>query len=217
MPLFSTVSIVYGPNASYEPLSIRQLKADLMGSLIACNAIVVRTSDVKPMLVMATYTCEVCGCENYQSVTSKEFNPLVNCTSRKCKESKSNGKLTFNTGSSKFISQQELKIQETSEQLNEGSIPRTFHVQLFGELVKKASPGDVVEIQGILLPNRRDQMRHRTDIIFDAYIEAHKITREKKKYVGLNIGGAQLDEIEKIRYQLTDDELFTRLANSIAP
>ena len=60
-------------------------------------------------------------------------------------------------------------------------------------------------------------MRHRTDIIFDAYIEAHKITREKKKYVGLNIGGAQLDEIEKIRYQLTDDELFTRLANSIAP
>jgi DNA replicative helicase MCM subunit Mcm2 (Cdc46/Mcm family) len=46
--------------------------------------------------------------------------------------------------------------------LIEGSIPRTFHVQLLGELVKKASPGDVVEIQGILLPNKRDQSRYKT-------------------------------------------------------
>lgn len=188
-----------------------------MGALVAVKAIVVRTSDVKPQLVLATYTCEVCGCENYQEVSSKEFSPLVNCTSRKCKESKSNGKLTFHSGASKFVSYQELKIQETSDQLIEGSIPRTFQIQLYSDLVKQASPGDVVEIQGILLPNRREQLRNKSDIIFDAYIEAHKIVREKKKYVEFAITAKQLDEIESIRHQFTDYELFGRLANSIAP
>jgi DNA replicative helicase MCM subunit Mcm2 (Cdc46/Mcm family) len=38
----------------------------------------------------------------------------------------------FHSSASKFISYQELKIQETSDQLIEGSIPRSFHVQLLG-------------------------------------------------------------------------------------
>lgn len=99
----------------------------------------------------------------------------------------------------------------------EGSIPRTFHVQLLGELVKKASPGDVVEIQGILLPNKRDQSRYKTEIIFDAYLEAHKIVREKKKYVEFAITAQQLSEIEQIHGSYEDSDLFARLANSIAP
>lgn len=123
----------------------------------------------------------------------------------------------FQSSSSKFISYQELKIQETSDQLIEGSIPRTFHVQLLGELVKTASPGDVVEIQGILLPDKRNHMRHKADVIFDAYIEAHKIVREKKKYVEYNITASQLEEITSISGQYPDRELFTKLANSIAP
>lgn len=86
-----------------------------------------------------------------------------------------------------------------------------------GEFIRKASPGDVVEIQGILLPNRRSGFRHKADIIFDGYIEAHKITREKKKYVEFALTGKQIDDINEIRYQSTDSELFSKLANSIAP
>ena len=77
-------------------------------------------------------------------VTGKEFTPIVICTSKRCKENKTNGKLIFNTTGSKFVAYQELKIQETSDQLVEGSIPRTFMIQLTGDLIKQASPGDVV-------------------------------------------------------------------------
>jgi DNA replication licensing factor MCM7 len=91
------------------------------------------------------------------------------------------------TSSSKFVAFQQLKIQETSDQLIEGNIPRTFTVHLMGDLVRQASPGDVVMIQGVLLPNRREGFRHVGDIIFDSYLEAYKITREKKKYVDMAI------------------------------
>ena len=36
-----------------------------MGGLITVKGIVVRATEVKPELVVATYTCDVCGCENY--------------------------------------------------------------------------------------------------------------------------------------------------------
>jgi DNA replication licensing factor MCM7 len=98
-----------------------------------------------------------------------------------------NGKLNFISGSSKFVAFQTLKIQETSDQLIEGNIPRTFLVHLRGEICRQASPGDVVMIQGVLLPNRRDGFRHRGELIFDSYIEVYKVTREKKKYIDMAI------------------------------
>lgn len=86
-----------------------------------------------------------------------------------------------------------------------------------GDLIKQASPGDVVEIQGVLLPNRRTGIRHRSDIIFDGYIECYKIIREKKKYLEFSLTSKQIDEIDKLRHQQSDGDLFTKLANSIAP
>ena len=42
------------------------MKADDIGSLVICKAIVVRASAVKPEIVVACYACDVCGCEIYQ-------------------------------------------------------------------------------------------------------------------------------------------------------
>lgn len=198
-------------------LSIRELRAELIGSLVECKAIVVRASEVKPLIVMATYSCDACGCEIYKPVVSKEFNPPVNCESMLCKTNKLNGKLTFIASSSKFISFQSLKIQETSDQLIEGSIPRTFTAHLKGEICRQASPGDVVMLQGVLLPNPREGFRHAGEIIFDSFIEVFKVTREKKKYIDMAISEKTRQEIERIRHESLDDSLFSKLARSIAP
>lgn len=42
------------------------LDADDIGALVAVKAIVVRAGIVKPEIVVATFACDVCGCENYQ-------------------------------------------------------------------------------------------------------------------------------------------------------
>jgi DNA replicative helicase MCM subunit Mcm2 (Cdc46/Mcm family) len=56
-------------------------------------------------------------------------------------------------------------------------------VYLKGSNVKQASPGDIVLIQGILIPTKKNNFRDQFDIKFDCHIEALKIIREKKKYV----------------------------------
>ena len=76
-----------------------------------------KATEVKPELVIATYTCDICGCENYLQVRDNVFKPLASCQSRKCKENKVSGKLTFLPGHSKFRSYQQLRIQQTPDQL----------------------------------------------------------------------------------------------------
>lgn len=63
-------------------------------------------------------------------------------------------------GHSKFRPFQELKIQETPDQLRDGRIPRTYSIQLRDSNVKQASPGDIILVQGILRPHRKLGFRH---------------------------------------------------------
>lgn len=49
-------------------MNLRELKSSVLGSMITVKAIVVRVSDVKPMITVATYVCDTCGFEIYQTV-----------------------------------------------------------------------------------------------------------------------------------------------------
>ncbi len=49
--------------------SIRNVKADCIGKLVAIKGIVTRATEVKPMMQVATYTCDQCGAETYQPVS----------------------------------------------------------------------------------------------------------------------------------------------------
>lgn len=74
-------------------------------------------TEVKPLLMVVTYTCENCGHEIYQEVTSRTFNPLVTCPSPQCKLNSSPGKLQMQSRGSKFLKYQEAKIQELVKQI----------------------------------------------------------------------------------------------------
>jgi DNA replication licensing factor MCM7 len=48
-------------------------------------------TDVKPLIQVATYTCDVCGFEVYQDVKGDSFTPLRECVSSTCKTNQSKG------------------------------------------------------------------------------------------------------------------------------
>lgn len=141
---------------------------------------------MKPELVIGTYACDRCGCENYYEVNNEQFGPLMKCQSKSCIENNSNGKLSFLPGHSKFICYQDLKIQETPDQLKIGKIPKNFLVQIRGNLVKQATPGDNIIIQGILVINKK-LGKNESDLSFTTHLLGCSIIREKKKYVEMNI------------------------------
>ena len=137
--------------------------------------------------------------------------------SKKCIENKVNGKLTFLPGHSKFRSYQELKIQETPDQLKDGRIPRTFTLALKESCAKQAAPGDIILVQGILLPLRRLGYRHQNDLAFECHLEALKIIREKKKYVEMTLTEEQRESVDRVRRAIGDDDIFNQMSDSIAP
>ena len=53
----------------YRPLSVRKIKADSIGKLTTVRGIVTRATEVKPVMTVATYTCDQCGAESYQPVS----------------------------------------------------------------------------------------------------------------------------------------------------
>ena len=59
--------------------SLRDVKADNIGQLVTIKAMVTRVSDVKPLVTVATYTCDTCGYELYQTVNSRSYTPLTEC------------------------------------------------------------------------------------------------------------------------------------------
>jgi DNA replication licensing factor MCM7 len=120
------------------------MKADLIGSLIHVKAMVVRVSEVKPLINIACYICEVCGYEIYQPVNSKSYTPISDCVSPVCTNNNNRGRIIPNFAVSKFIPFQEIKIQETSDQTPVGSIPRAFTVHARSALCRQCSPGDVI-------------------------------------------------------------------------
>lgn len=196
-------------------LSVRQVKAEHIGKLISVKGIVTRSTEVKPMMMVATYTCDQCGAETYQPINGTSFMPLIMCESSECKTNKSGGRLYLQTRGSKFMKFQEIKIQEHSDQVPVGSIPRSMTIYARGELTRHAVPGDHVSVTGIFLPLVKIGFRQiAAGLLSDTYLEAHRIVRMNKT-----------EDDELTEEELTQDELkslaesdfYDKLASSIAP
>ncbi|CAB4291936.1 unnamed protein product [Prunus armeniaca] len=187
-----------------RPFTIREVKASYIGQLVRISGIVTRCSDVKPLMQVAVYTCEECGFEIYQEVTARVFMPLFECPSRRCITNRTKGNLILQLRASKFLKFQEAKIQELSEHVPKGHIPRTMTVHFRGELTRKVAPGDVIELSGIFLPIPYTGYRAmRAGLVADTYLEAMSITHHKKRYEEYELVG---DEEEQI-VRLADDDI----------
>lgn len=89
---------------------LREIKSDEIGHLVSTRAMVVRVSEVKPIIKIACYLCEVCGFEIYQKVNSSDYAPICDCPSNVCKNNQSRGRIIPNFAVSKFEPFQEVKI-----------------------------------------------------------------------------------------------------------
>ena len=50
-------------------MPVREVNASSIGKLVCIRGIVTRCTEVKPMVQVATYTCDRCGTESYQTVS----------------------------------------------------------------------------------------------------------------------------------------------------
>ena len=65
----SCSELYFKPTSRTHTLSVRQIKAGSIGRLVTVRGIVTRATEVKPIMTVATYTCDQCGAESYQPVS----------------------------------------------------------------------------------------------------------------------------------------------------
>ena len=94
-------------------MAVRDVKGAHLGKLITVRGIVTRVSEVKPLLKVNAYTCDVCGSETFQDVSNKTFQPIIDCENiNECKKNGVKGSLHMQTRACRFSPFQETKIQE---------------------------------------------------------------------------------------------------------
>lgn len=129
-----------------DPISLRQVAKAQLNTLIMSRGIVVRTSELKPIALEAAFRCP------NQHITRIEQNGLtlklpVRCVDENCGETKN---FVLDEIETEFIDFQIIRIQELPEELPPGQLPQTFDVQLIGEIVNSARPGDRIVLTGVV-------------------------------------------------------------------
>ncbi|RWS30719.1 DNA replication licensing factor mcm7-like isoform X1 [Leptotrombidium deliense] len=213
--LMRRFEVYFKPPRIQKAVSVREIKANHIGKLVTVKGIVTRCTEVKPMVVIATYTCDQCGCETYQPINNYAFTPLTKCESNECKVNKSGGRLYIQTRGSRFVKFQEIKVQEHSDQVPIGNIPRSLTVIARGEQTRKALPGDHVSIAGIFLPLLKNGFRQIVGgLLSETFLESHRIIKMNKTEDD-ELGDGPLTEDEAAN--LREENFYVKLSTSIAP
>ncbi|KAI6131983.1 MCM2/3/5 family-domain-containing protein [Pisolithus croceorrhizus] len=214
--LLRRYTIYFEPLKSDVALAVRDVRSSHLGKLITVRGIVTRVSEVKPLLLVNAYTCDVCGSETFQQISSKTFSPITDCQNEsECKKDGIRGTLHMQTRASRFTPFQEVRIQEMADQVPVGHIPRSMTIHVHGSLTRLMNPGDVVHLGGIFLPIPYTGFQAiRAGLLTDTYLETHHIHQLKKQY-------SDMEMTPQIQHQIADMQrdpaLYNKLAQSIAP
>eukprot|EP00698_Gefionella_okellyi_P006486 TRINITY_DN15819_c0_g1_i1.p1 TRINITY_DN15819_c0_g1~~TRINITY_DN15819_c0_g1_i1.p1 ORF type:complete len:738 (+),score=154.94 TRINITY_DN15819_c0_g1_i1:113-2215(+) len=199
-----------------KPRSVRSILAEDIGHLVVLKGIVTRVTNVRPLIKVATYTCEACGSEMFQEITGKSFTPIDACPSQTCRTNRTRGRLVLQTRGSRFQRVQELRIQERPDQVPVGHIPRSMNVMLRGELARTCLPGDKIDVGGIFLPQPYTGFRPRgVGLLADTFLEAMYVRPEKSRNAETDPHTPDL--MARVEELAGQSNMYERLALSIAP
>jgi len=191
---------------------LRKLGSKQMGKLIMIEAIIVRATPVRPMVMNAAFRCKRCGTINQVEQTGQFLKAPPVCAGPDCGR---DGPFEFVQDESTFIDSQDLRLQEKPEDLPPGQLPRTLNVKLVGsEIVDLARPGDHVSIVGVVrafAPSRPGIGKLRTFIL---HLDANSIEVLGKEP---ETKPPSPEEEEKILALSKDPEVHRKIMNSIAP
>ncbi|KAJ6624493.1 MCM2/3/5 family-domain-containing protein [Mycena sp. CBHHK59/15] len=214
--LLRRYNLYFKPLPSDVALAVREVRSVHIGQLITVRGIVTRVSEVKPLLQVNAYTCDVCGSETFQEISNKTFAPIFDCqNAEECLKNGITGSLHMQTRACRFSPFQELKIQEMADQVPVGHIPRSMTVHVNGNLTRLMNPGDEVHIGGIFLPIPYTGFQAiRAGLLTDTYLEAHSIHQQKKQYSEMQMTPEIAQQIAELK---SDPGVYSKLSESIAP
>lgn len=127
---------------------VRHLRTQNIGQLLSISGTVTRTSEVRPELSLATFTCENCRTVIPNVEQTFRYSEPTQCPNETCMNRQG---WRLDIRQSTFVDWQKVRVQENSSEIPTGSMPRTLDIILRGEIVDRAKAGEKCIFTGALI------------------------------------------------------------------
>ncbi|MHA1943283.1 MAG: ATP-binding protein, partial [Candidatus Thorarchaeota archaeon] len=194
-----------------EHVPLRTIRSRHIGKLIHISGIMMRASEVKPLLVKAVFLCRICQAEIPQDQDEGKYTEPALCPVCTKKTP-----IRLIPQKSQFKDWQKVRIQESPEELPPGQMPRSVDVILEGDIVDISRPGDLVKVTGILQTSPDFSRRGGRLATFNIFIEANGVEISEKEYEQLQISEEDVKRIEELsQHQQVHERIYASIAPSI--
>uniref|UniRef100_A0A0N5BYC2 DNA replication licensing factor MCM3 n=1 Tax=Strongyloides papillosus TaxID=174720 RepID=A0A0N5BYC2_STREA len=191
----------------------RSLKSYFLGSLVCCEGIVIRASQVRPKVVKSVHYCPATGKtleKKYSDLTSYEA--LITSNAYPTEDENKNP-LETEFGLSTYKDSQTFTIQELPECAPTGQLPRNVDIIADDDLADRCKPGDRIRVIGLYrcLPNKNNGVSTGN---FRGVVIANNIQLLSKEIDDIELSQKDLEDIKRIAKR---SDVFELLARSLAP
>ncbi len=187
---------------------LRRVTTEKLHKLITVSGMVVRTSELKPLAVIAAFTCK-------QGHTNEEPQKgMILRRPTKCGQCEETRVFELDEKRTEFIDFQVIRLQELPEELPPGQLPQALDVNLTGDLVNTARPGDRLNLTGIVMTEPEYTQGSNRLRIFKSRIEANNLDVLGKGPRDIIISKDDESLVEALSRK---DNAYVRLIQSIAP
>ncbi|XP_052737215.1 DNA helicase MCM8 isoform X2 [Bicyclus anynana] len=201
---------------NHEPvIAIANLKVNYFGKLVTIKGTVIRIGSVG--LICNSMAFECSSCQSVQAVMQPQG---LFTAPNLCQSCKSGHKFEplLSSPFTNTMDWQVAKIQEIQSQSLSGTIPRTVEIELQGDLVGTACPGDVLSVTGIVQvrgESKGGEDGRRAARLLQLYVEAVSIHSQR------NLSNPTLSFTLKDYYAIQEihasEDVFRLLVHSLCP
>lgn len=197
-------------------VNLRNLNPEDINQLVTLSGMVIRCSDIIPEMNEAFFECSVCCASKSVEVDRGRIVEPTACLH--C-----NTKFSFRVvhNRSVFIDKQQIKLQESPDDMPAGQTPYTVLLYACADLVDAVQPGDRVTVTGIyratpvrMNPRQRNVKsvyRTHIDVVHFRKVDSKRLHDESKEFT---FTAERIDQLKALSRTV---DVYDRLAHSLAP
>ena len=195
-----------------EGTPIRDIGAKHVGKLVMVEGIVVRSTPVQPLVVVAAFRCRACADVTRVPQEGEFLRQPYRCQNPDCGRT---GPFDFVENESEYVDCQSLRIQELPEEIPPGQIPTSLDLRAVGsDLRGAARPGDHVRVVGIVRTSSTVMPKGGRPRTLKIHMDVNNIIPVSREPESLSISP---EEEAKIKELAKDPWIHRKLVQSIAP
>jgi len=187
---------------------LRKVDTSYIDRMIAVSGMVVRTSELRPLMTEAAWVCPS-GHLTYEVQDDMALKRPAKC--ELCGEIRN---FELDKKHSRFIDFQVFRVQELPEELPPGQLPQFFDVNVEGDIVNTARPGDRVVLTGVVRAVPDYSVGQVKTRLFKSQIDCNQVEVKGKEPESVLVTKEDEELIKKIA---ATPDAYDRLINSIAP